>query len=248
MSSHSSPTVLPCPFCGAMPTVQRFKDSLGEMDYGVFCENQDCWVRPECRVINMDEAEHIAAWNGKRVPDSCATGTQDAPRIHGVTWVLLREDLISGETKVLLEKCPKKARVLGVGEWFVPGGKIEGDETPDEALFREVGEEWPGAEILSFAPLPIVEGSPVPPGPRGLFLMRPYVVAVSFLRCADGTTPDVNSEGTELRWVPVSEALASPVLQVRMMVAAAISPESASASLGGPASAARATETEVRDA
>lgn len=139
-----------------------------------------------------------------------------APRIHGVTWVLIRDGF------VLLERCEKKARVLGVGEWFVPGGKIEGDEIPEDALRREIGEEWPGVELLTAQPLPILEGSAVPPGPRGLFLMRPYLVTVSFARCADGTAPDESSEGTPLRWTPISEALASPVVQVRMMVAAAM--------------------------
>jgi len=124
---------------------------------------------------------------------SSPSETADTP-LHGVTWLLIRDG------RVLLEKCPKKARVLGVGEWF----------------------EWPGVEVKTYLPLPVLEGSPVPPGPRGLFLMRPYVVTVSFDRCADGTSPDVNSEGVELRWFPIAEALASPVPQVRMMVAAAL--------------------------
>ncbi len=130
-------------------------------------------------------------------------------RIHGVTWLLFRDGY------VLLEKCPKKRDVLGVGEWFVPGGKIEGDETPAEALVREIGEEWPTVTVESFEPLPILEGSPVPPGPRGLFLMRPFLVTVA------GSIPTESGDGVPLRWTSIAEALGSPVPQVRMMVAAA---------------------------
>jgi hypothetical protein len=133
-----------------------------------------------------------------------------APTIHGVTWLLIRDGC------VLLERCEKKARVLGVGEWFVPGGKLEGVETEEQALRREIGEEWPDVQLSGWTPLPIVEGSPVPPGPRGLFLMRPFLITAS------GYYPDKSSEGTPLRWTPIAEALASPVLQVRMMVAAAM--------------------------
>lgn len=144
--------------------------------------------------------------------DSRAT----APRIHGVTWLVFRDDLITGEPKILLERCEKKARVLGVGEWFVPGGKIEGDETPECACRREIAEEW-GVDVDTMRPLPIVEGSHVPPGPKGVFLMRPFLVTLD----AD-EVPSSSSEGTPLRWTPIAEALASPVLQVRMMVAAAM--------------------------
>jgi ADP-ribose pyrophosphatase YjhB (NUDIX family) len=136
-----------------------------------------------------------------------------AQPVHGVTWLLIRD------WHVALERCPKKAAVLGVGEWFVPGGKIEGDESPEACCQRELREEWPGVEVLTMHPLPIVEGSAVPPGPRGLFLMRPFVVTVR------GDLPTYSGDGVRLRWVTIAEALASPVPQVRMMVAAALSAE-----------------------
>lgn len=130
--------------------------------------------------------------------------------VHGVTWLLIREG------HVLLEKCAKKARVLGVGEWFVPGGKVEAQDADEaDTLRREIAEEWPDVRLLEYRPLPIVEGSPVPAGPRGLFLMRPFVVGVR------GEMPSRSAEGTPLRWFPIDEALRSPVPQVRMMVAAA---------------------------
>lgn len=136
--------------------------------------------------------------------------------VNGVCWVAI------GRTRrhkpaVALEKCPKKRAVLGVGEWFVPGGKLEpidnGD--PDAALAREFAEEWPGVKLLSATPLPILEGSAVPPGPRGLFLMRPYLVKIG------GVLPAQSGDGVPLAWCALDEALNSPVVQVRMMVAAA---------------------------
>jgi hypothetical protein len=137
-------------------------------------------------------------------------------RIHGVTWLVIRDGF------VMLERCEKKRAVLGVGEWFVPGGKIEGEESADDALLRELHEEWPWFELSSITPLPIIEGSPVPPGPRGLFLMRPYLVKPAASHVNHWRWENESAEGTPLRWVSLLEALASPVVQVRMMVAAAV--------------------------
>ena len=133
---------------------------------------------------------------------------------HGVCWVLIEAGM------VLLEQCPKKASVLGYpAAWFVPGGKIHRLETASEALYREVAEEWPGVEILTARPLPLLEGSSVPPGPVGLFLMRPFAIRVR------GSVPGVSGDGVPLRWFPIAEALEySPVPQVRMMIAAANGP------------------------
>lgn len=139
--------------------------------------------------------------------------------IHGVTWLWIRNGQIA------LERCEKKARVLGVGEWFIPGGKVKRwdefdsgghDETTEAALVRELGEEWPDVHLDSWKALPILEGSAVPPGPRGLFLMRPYLV-----KC-NGDLPATSGNGVPLRWAPIGDALDSPVVQVRMMTAAAL--------------------------
>lgn len=136
-------------------------------------------------------------------------------RVHGVTWIVFDVK----KEHVMLERCPKKAKVLGVGEWFVPGGKIEGDEIPADACRREIGEEWPWVKVLALEPLPIVEGSRVGGDQRGVFLMRPFIAHLQ------GPIKDVSDDGVELRWVPIAEALASPVPQVRMMVAAALAPD-----------------------
>lgn len=131
--------------------------------------------------------------------------------IHGVTFLFLRNGL------VLLEGCPKKRAALGVGEWFVPGGKIEAGETAEEACVRELREEL-GMTYVVLRALPIVEGSPVGLALPGLFLMRPFHVVD-----AHGVIPTYTLDGKiELRWVGFREALHSPVAQVRMMVAAAM--------------------------
>jgi predicted NUDIX family NTP pyrophosphohydrolase len=159
-----------------------------------------------------DEALEVASelnQHGIRLQDQLSALKEDAlRRISGVTWLLVREG------RVLMERCPKKAAKLGVGEWFIPGGKIEGDESPLDALYREVGEEWPSVVVESGDWLPILQGSPIGVRERAAFLMQPFVITVR------GEIPTHASNGVELRWVPLDEALASPVPQVRMMVAA----------------------------
>src|SRR4051812_10785709 len=97
-------------------------------------------------------------------------GARAKVRIEGVTWLLVRQG------HILLEKCPKKAARMGAGEWFIPGGKCEGGETPEQTVKREIGEEWPTVSIISLTPLPIVQCSPIGVEP---FLMQPYVVDVA---------------------------------------------------------------------
>ena len=140
------------------------------------------------------------------------------PIVGGVTWLCMHR--IDGEPHVILEKCPKKREKLGVGTWFVPGGKIEGEESALAAVLREITEEWPKAIVQTCAPLPLIEGSRVPPSDDALdvFLMRPFVITLA----PDSHIGDFSADGIELRWFSVRAALQSPVVQVRMMVAAAM--------------------------
>jgi ADP-ribose pyrophosphatase YjhB (NUDIX family) len=131
---------------------------------------------------------------------------------HGVCWVLLEAG------QVALEQCPKKGAIIGPeGAWFVPGGKIHRFETASEALERELAEEWPGVKLVLATALPVLEGSRIPPGPGGMFLIRPFNIHI-----AGKGPPDVSGDGVPVRWFPIAEALRSPVPQVRMMVAGAM--------------------------
>lgn len=135
----------------------------------------------------------------------------DTLMIDGVAWLLIEN------SRVLLEMCPKKAAKMGLpaGTWFVPGGKLEAGETPDDAVRREIAEEWPGVTVGWYTPLPLVQASR---DGAALFLMRPFVVT---LAPDSDDPPACASNGVPLRWVPLDEAKCSPVPQVRMMVAAA---------------------------
>ena len=48
--------------------------------------------------------------------------------------------LIDSDGRVLLAKRPAGKAMAGL--WEFPGGKLEDSETPEEALVRELREEW----------------------------------------------------------------------------------------------------------
>lgn len=126
----------------------------------------------------------------------------------GVTFVVTRPG------HVLLEKCPNKGLIFGDAQWFVPGGKIEGDETPWEACKREFYEET-GCTLCEAEALPIMDGAPE----GSLFFPLHAFVVKNY----SGTIPErATDSGVEFQWVPVNVALHSPRSQVRMMVAGAL--------------------------
>lgn len=121
-------------------------------------------------------------------------------------FVVVRDDAY-----VLMERCPKKAARHG-GEWFIPGGRIEAGETPDEAMHREVSEEL-GISVLGGRALPLLDATGgLEYGP---FLMRPFVVD-----SWAGEIPATCLDHPEvpLRWVSFEEASRSPVAVIRALM------------------------------
>lgn len=146
----------------------------------------------------------------------CAEGPEPGPTresnpgtvVQGVVFILVRDGC------VLMERCPKKAARHGA-EWFIPGGRIEAGETREAALLREMAEEL-GCTPGVFVPLPLADACGGPGWPT--FLMQPYVVTHWV-----GDVPEtcLDHPDVPLRWVPWSEALASPSDVVREMLTAA---------------------------
>lgn len=91
---------------------------------------------------------HLTAAPIASAPDASAPGApaRPAPAHVAPSRILLvaAAALIDREGRVLLARRPEGKRLAGL--WEFPGGKIEGAETPEEALARELGEEL-GIEI-----------------------------------------------------------------------------------------------------
>ena len=83
------------------------------------------------------------------------------------------------------------------GKWEFPGGKLEVNELPEDALIREIKEEL-NVEIKIIEALPIAEHAYVP---EKIIQLIPY-------RCTivGNETPSA-TEHSELRWVKKDELL-----------------------------------------
>lgn len=124
-----------------------------------------------------------------------------------IAWLL-----VDGRGNVLVERCPRKRALFG-GEWFVPGGRINDGETPTAALWREMREEH-GITPDHPRPLPLVDLRA--PGRKEPFLGQPYVV-----ESWRGEVPDhcLDHPEVSIRWMPIAEAMRTPVPAVRAMLA-----------------------------
>lgn len=54
--------LLPCPFCGAKPTIHKNRDSMGQCVV-IRCENNDCVTRDLITVEKFNMKLAIDAWN-----------------------------------------------------------------------------------------------------------------------------------------------------------------------------------------
>jgi len=111
-----------------------------------------------------------------------------------------------------------------LGTWLPPGGHIEADEDPIEAVLREVLEETGiAAEVLDGGPRFPHESPPqlappvtigvydLPEGDRGLREAHQHIDLIYFTRPADGQGLELpDGDGHEWRWVSEAE-LASGV-------------------------------------
>ena len=85
----------------------------------------------------------------------------------------------------------RRGRPPGEGQWSVPGGRVEPDESDQQAVAREVLEET-GLHVA----VGLRVGTVQRPGPDGtLFDIRDYACS---LRVA--TTPVAGDDATEVRW------------------------------------------------
>lgn len=97
--------------------------------------------------------------------------------------------LIDADNRVLIQKRPEGKPLAGF--WEFPGGKVEGDETPQSALTRELLEELAITTVdKAFFPLS--------------FITPEYdhtKAVVLFYGCRNWKGPAEPQEGQELAWV-----------------------------------------------
>jgi 8-oxo-dGTP diphosphatase len=98
--------------------------------------------------------------------------------------------IIDAENKVLLNKRKKNTTLSGY--WEFPGGKIKPNETPDQALSRELFEEL-GIKIVATDPLDSIE-----------YQYAEHDVVLLPFRIIDYTGTPKGLEGQELMWCSVN--------------------------------------------
>ena len=82
------------------------------------------------------------------------------------------------------------------GRWEFPGGKVDGDETPEDALHREIREEL-GVRIG-------LGDEVVGPDDGAWRLSDEYVMRIWLAEVVEGT-PEPLVEHDELRWLPLHQ-------------------------------------------
>jgi 8-oxo-dGTP diphosphatase len=110
--------------------------------------------------------------------------------------LLIRDD------EILLAK-RSDDRTFYPSVWDVIGGHCEGDETPADALVRELKEEI-GVKALAFEEVAVL--AEPRPAEHGLARYHMFIVTAW-----DGEPRLLNSEHSELRWLELGHALTLPL-------------------------------------
>ena len=116
--------------------------------------------------------------------------------------------VVNNKGEVLVSQ-RKQGTHLG-GYWEFPGGKIGEDETPAEALSRELAEEL-GIEVIRCASF--------------MNLRHEYddrIVTIQFFIVSDWVSEPVGREGQALRWVPREQLDADELLPADVPVVEAL--------------------------
>lgn len=123
--------------------------------------------------------------------------TTETPRFVGAKAILLCGD------QMLVLRRDDLPGLPWAGQWDLPGGGREGDETPVDCALREVAEETG----LRLTPDRVCHAEPRPsitkPGKVGWYLVIPITEA-------EAASARLGDEGAELRLMPVAEFIAHP--------------------------------------
>lgn len=100
--------------------------------------------------------------------------------------------IVSGDL-ILLARRPEGKRLAGL--WEFPGGKVEGGETPQEAMHRELKEELECRVIVTRPLTPVVHAYE-----WGTIELHPFICQL-----AAGSPPPHPHEHSELAWAKVED-------------------------------------------
>lgn len=111
------------------------------------------------------------------------TQIETPARIHVAAAVIYRHGLM------LAAQRPDE-KPFG-GFWELPGGKVEANETPEEALCRELAEEL-GINVREFEPLTVVEH---------LYRDTSFMAVLHFYKVSAFDGEPCGKENQNLRWI-----------------------------------------------